>query len=185
MTPKQFCMLVFVSAASAFAGGLLGSRLFLAPTALAQSGRVKLIEAEEFRLVEKDGKPCGRFQVDKNGRPGVFLFDKHGEVRAVLGVLPNGSPHLALSDRRGEVRVTLAIFSDERSALVLSDGDRTPRVSLTVQSDGAPSLGLSDREGKTRAVFGVAPADLTRVRHRSESSVALLDQEGKVLWSAP
>jgi hypothetical protein len=168
-----------------FLGGLAGTRLFEAAPVQAQR-RDRIVEAEEFRLVQSDGRAYGRFQVDANGRPSMTLYDAHGEVRAVLGVLANGSPHLALSDRRGQVRAALAVWSDERVSLLLSDGDGAPRAQVAVPADGSPSVELSDRDGKIRAVVGAAPEVVTKnPRLRTESSVALFDAQEKPLWSAP
>jgi hypothetical protein len=140
------CGLVLLAA---FAGGAAGSRWLASPAVQAQGGaRFKVVEAEEVRLVEPDGRPAARLQIDQHGRPGLFLYDKHGEVRAVLGVLPSGSPHLALSDRRGQVRAAVAVLSDQTVAMVLSDGDGRQRVDLRAPADDNPRLVLSDRGGR-------------------------------------
>jgi hypothetical protein len=141
MTRTQFFLVLL----AAFAGG----RVFAPAPAEAQGGaRFKVIEAEEFRLIESDGQPAGRLQIDKNGRPGLFLYDKHGEVRAVLGVLPSGAPHLALSDRRGQVRATVAVLSDDTVTLVLNDGEGQHRVDVRAPSDDNPTITLNTRDGK-------------------------------------
>jgi hypothetical protein len=144
MTRIQFVLLLL----AAFLGGMAGSRMFAPAPAQAQSGRMKVIEAEEVRLVESDGRPAARLQTDKSGRPGLFLYDKHGEVRAVLGVLPSGAPHLALSDRRGQIRATLAVLNDETVTLVLADGEGKRRVDLRAPPDENPKITLQTREGK-------------------------------------
>jgi hypothetical protein len=177
---------LWAAVAAGFLGGVLGARLFYAEPVLAQRGRGGVVEAEEFRLVNADGRASARLHLDANGRPALRLFDAHGEVRAVLGVLPNGNPHLALSDRNGQVRAALAVWSDERVAVILSDGAGTPRAQVAAPSDGPPSFELSDRAGKPRAVVGAAPQALSpALRLRLESTAALFDGEGKVLWSAP
>ena len=145
MTRIQFVLLLL----AAFLGGAAGSRVWRAPAAAAQGGaRFKVVEAEEVRLIESDGRPAGRFQIDKNGRPGMFLYDKHGEVRAVLGVLPSGAPHLALSDRKGQVRATIAVLTDDTVKLVLSDGEGARRVEIAAPADNPPRITLSSRDGK-------------------------------------
>lgn len=190
MSKREYGIVIVVAAAAGLVGGGISGRLFTVGSVFAQetSRRFQVIEAEEFRLVERDGKPCGRFHVDRNGRPALFLFDKHGEVRAVLGVTPSGSPHLALSDKDGKVRATLAVWTDEQAGLFLADKKETSRAVLTVPADDNPNLAISDRDGKIRAVFGSASFELVPtkdLRNRSESSLALLDKQGKVLWSAP
>jgi len=169
-------------------GGALAARfLSVGPQAAQAAAKpAGLIEAEEFRLVEKDGKPCGRFQVDKSGRPALLLYDKHGEVRAVVGVMPDGTPHVALSDKDGRVRAVLAVWPDQRPSLALSDTDGTPRATLAVPSDLGPSLSLADKQGNPRAILGSPSVEMIReFRNRDESSLALLNREGKLLWSAP
>ncbi|MBI3697213.1 MAG: hypothetical protein HY238_20555 [Acidobacteria bacterium] len=188
MNGRELTLVMTVAAAGGMLGGAAAVRLLVGTPVLAQEKRAKVIEAEEFRLVESDGKPCGRFHVDKSGRPALFLFDKHGEVRAVLGVMPNGSPHLALSDKDGKVRVALAVWPDERSGLFVSDKKDTPRATVAVLADGKPSLFTSDQDGKIRSVLGATSVDMipsTEVRNRSESALALFGPEGKLLWSAP
>jgi hypothetical protein len=141
MTRIQFLLVLL----AAFAGG----RVFAPAPAAAQGGaRFKVLEAEEFRLIESDGQPAARLQIDRNGRPGLFLYDKHGEVRAVLGVLPSGAPHLALSDRRGQVRATVAVLSDDTVTLVLNDGEGQRRVDVRAPADDNPSVALNARDGK-------------------------------------
>ena len=144
MTRIQFVLLLL----AAFLGGLTGSRIFTPAPAQAQSGRIKVLEAEEVRLIERDGRPAARLQVDKSGRPGLFLYDSHGEVRAVLGVLPSGAPHLALSDRRGRVRGTFAVLSDETVTLFMSDEAGNRSVEVRVPAGENPKITLQTRDGK-------------------------------------
>ena len=187
MKQKDCVCLIALSLAAGVAGGVLAVRLIVSQPALAQAGHAKVIEAEEFRLLRKDGTVCGRFQIDKDGRPGVMLFDNHGEVRVALGVLPNGSPHLALSDKDGKVRAAVAVWSDERSGIFLTDTDGKQRASLVVPAGGNPSLSIADASGAARAIVGSASVDLVpgEIRNRSESAVTLLGNDGKVLWAAP
>jgi hypothetical protein len=184
----DWASLLLLSVASSIAGGVVAVRLCVNQPVLAQSGRGKVVEAEEFRLLRRDGTVCGRFQIDKEGRPGVLLFDNHGEVRIALGVLPNGSPHLALSDKDGKIRAAVAVWSDERSGVFLTDTAGKGRASLAVSANGSPTLAISDAAGTVRAVVGSAPVDLVpapEVRNRSEAGLTLLSREGKLLWSAP
>ncbi len=188
MSQPRHATILLVAVGSGLLGGALSVRLFPVAQVSAEERHAKVIEAEEFRVVEKDGKPCGRFHVDRDGRPALFLFDKHGEVRAVLGVTPSGSPHLALSDKDGRVRATLGVWPDERAALFLNDKEEKTRVTVTVSADGSPNLAVSDRNGNVRAVFGGASLEVIPApdfKNRSESSVALFDQQGKLMWAAP
>ncbi len=58
MKRKQFILLITLAIFAGFIGGLLSSWLFTGRTAFTEKkrGPVKVIEAEAFRLVDKDGK---------------------------------------------------------------------------------------------------------------------------------
>lgn len=66
-----------------------------------------VIEAEEFRIVDKDGKVRATLRLNEKGAPGLALFDGDGRLRAVLQVLEDGSPHLLFLDEHGNTPTSL------------------------------------------------------------------------------
>lgn len=66
-----------------------------------------VIEAEEFRIVDKDGNVRASLRLNEKGAPGLALFDDDGRLRAVLQVLEDGSPHLLFLDENGNTPTSL------------------------------------------------------------------------------
>lgn len=72
--------------------------------------------------------------------------------------------------------------------LDLRDAAGKMRASLFLTKDGSPSLRLGDKTGRLRAVLGATSLETTKtaeVTIRPESSLVLLDTDGKVIWQAP
>ncbi len=66
-----------------------------------------VIEAEEFRIVDKEGKVRATLRLNEKGAPGLALYDDDGRLRAVLQVLEDGSPHLLFLDENGNTPTSL------------------------------------------------------------------------------
>jgi len=93
---------------------------------------------------------------------------------------------LVLEDEDGKHTATLRA-SQDGVHLALGDENRLIRASLEMDLREGPSLKLRDKDGKIRAILGVHQTvnpDGTQSRH-AESSMRLLDPNGKTLWSAP
>jgi hypothetical protein len=64
-----------------FCGGALTAHLSPGVARAQEPQRAeKVISAQRFVLVNPDGKPKGIFGFDKNGNPGIMLFDSAGNV---------------------------------------------------------------------------------------------------------
>jgi len=105
----------------------------------------KVIRANQFVLEDANGKTRAVLDVDKDGVPGLYLYDDNGTPRAMLGVGNYGSV-LAMFDQNGKNRVSLAVSNDGTS-LRLSDDKGKPRARLTVGNDGVPGLALLYENG--------------------------------------
>ena len=100
----------------------------------------KVIRANQFVLEDANGKTRALLDVDKDGVPGLYLYDETATPRVMLGLGTYGSV-LAMFDRNGKNRASLAVSNDGTS-LRLSDDNGKPRVRLTVGDDGVPGLEL-------------------------------------------
>lgn len=121
-------------------GGMLSVWLFSGEAfARKASKEKKVVTAEDFHLVDRDGKLRGALFVSAKGEPGFALFDEEGKDRILLMLNADGTALIELHDRAGESRAKLALAKE-----------------------GSPSLTLA-----------------------GEPAVALLDWEGKPIWSAP
>ena len=169
----------------------------------------KVIEAERFVLRDTSGKPRATLVVAADGTSGLSLYDQNGKGRLRLYVDTSG-PSLALADQNGKLRATLRLDADGSPGLTLFDRGEKLRGGLGLHTDGSPLLGLLDQSGKLRATLGVATSGPSLVLHdenqkyravlghaalkttaagtveqRPESSLMLLDKDGKVIWKAP
>lgn len=215
MNRRQYLLLVVLTVVAGLVGGAVSNRVFVAKIALAQEDtqedkavdrpfdlskylegltpldkdkkqHEKVIIAQEFRLVDKDGKTLGRFGLSEVGGPRLVLSDENGLPRAMLS-LSSGNPVLSLHGKDTDVSIAAGVLS-EAPWMVLVDRDGTPRACLRLQPDGSPSLHLCDKGGKIRAALGTTDLEITQTgeaRRRAASSLVLFDKDGKVMWSAP
>src|SRR5947209_2565700 len=125
MYKKEYGMILVLSMAFGLVGGALASFLFLGgpvePVVVQEpmNQSPKVIDAEEFHLVDSQGKP-----------------------RAFLALSPDGEPYLTLLDRNDTRRVWLGL--SEPSGLAVKDVDGKTRLALSLDATGKPSLVLQD-----------------------------------------
>jgi hypothetical protein len=85
----------------------------------------KLITAQEFRLVDKDGA-----------------------TRASIALQPDGSPYIALTDKANNRRISMRVRPDGGSTFAMNDADGKNRIALDTQADGSASVSVTNRQGK-------------------------------------
>ena len=160
MNRKQFLLTLLVAIISAFLGGALSVWFLMPPSVLAQDGPQKVIEAQEFRVV-----------------------DEEGNMRAQLRVSGTNMVSLIMHDVNKVPRVTLAI-REGNAILVLNDKE----AEVARLYDAGPSVQLWDADGNIRAVLGIAELkdpESGSTEIRAPSSLVLIDEDGEVVWSAP
>jgi hypothetical protein len=123
MTRKEKLLTLGVAAMAGLAGGALSSSLILGGPAFAD--KEKVISAQQFAVVDGEGKTRGTFGVSGvAGSVALTLLSKGGEPRAVLGAGADGLTDLNLN-HKGVLRAQIRI-----------------------QADGTPNLELWDAKGK-------------------------------------
>ena len=159
MNHKQFISTLLVATFSAFLGGTFGVWFLMPPSVLAQDEPQGVIEAQEFRVVDANGRV--RAQLSVSGNVTSLEFAHPTGDRPMLEILASwrstGNSHLAFRDSKGEERATLG-FSEEFELSDLSlygpqttAGTGTPaEVELSISKD--LNRALSGRGA------GVAPA---------------------------
>ena len=87
-----------------FIGGILTDRFLRDQAVYAErsSEPAKVIAAEQFLVVDKDGRPKARLGLWPNGRPGLFVYDADGIPRTSFNVVADG-PKVTLMDKDGKV----------------------------------------------------------------------------------
>lgn len=160
MTRAQFRILMLLTVVSGLVGGGLSDWLFrgLAARAAQTTVAPKMIEAQEFRLVDEKGNKRAAL---------AFTAEEFGPV--------DKSPVLCFFDAAGRGRVGLGL-AYEVPFLLMYDAAGYERVELAIWDEGRPRLKLSDDTGTLRAVIGSTTM---------ESTITLFNDSSDVLWQAP
>ena len=123
---------IFVSIVAGVVGGLLSSLVFVEKPVMADMRFPSVSTAEEFRLV-----------------------DAQGRLRALLAFSVDGEPYLALLDQHETRKVWLGLSKE--SGLAIRDIDGKTRLVLSLDGEGEPTLVFSDRQQNTRALSSIVP----------------------------
>lgn len=176
-----------------------------------QPTKRRVVEAEEFRLVGKDGNTRGLWHVYWDGTVKLSLTDKDEETRAGLAVHADGASGLAVWDKGEVVRAALHLSAEGWARLFLADKEGYHRIAMTINPDDLPALAMYDEDEKCRIVTGIGPdglpgltmydkdrtaraalgtAELATTKKgaktkTTESSLVLYDKEGKAIFQAP
>ena len=139
----------------------------------------KIVEANEFRLLDASGKERATLHVFR-GQPELFIRSLNGESDVLLGTDTSG-PFLIMGPLTGKAAVTL-----KPDNLSLEGPVGKLRIALNHEA-GGPNLTIEDNEGYS-TVLGTSDLLPTKTGKREPTpaaSVVLFDKEKKVLWSAP
>jgi hypothetical protein len=119
------------------AGGVVGGHLSGpiergAPAALAGETLqpVKVLAAEELRLVDQSGHLRGRLTTDSKGAAALYLFDAEGKERARLGVFDDLAA-VVLTGKTDERGSGLAVLEDGRAELTLHTEGKAMHLPVT------------------------------------------------------
>ena len=135
---------VLLLAALLLAGDLALRTVHAAP----DTAPPKVIIAQEFRLVDKNGVMRGTMQTQEDGSPGIALFDKNGKARVTLHLRPDGSSTLAFRDAQSKPRVEMEQAADGTGGLTLTNGKGTGGAALLIAPDSNPVAIFKDKDGK-------------------------------------
>ncbi|TAK03203.1 MAG: hypothetical protein EPO39_12400 [Candidatus Manganitrophaceae bacterium] len=126
MKMKAYYRWLLLTAAAGWLGGVFSGGWLSDPAASAEKfpAHKKTVTAEDFHLVDKEGKLRGALFVSAQGEPGFALFDKDGKNRILLMVHADGSALIDLLDQEGNARARLGLANDGSSGLKLV-GDPT------------------------------------------------------------
>ena len=191
MNKKQFGLQLALSLLAGLVGGILTSQFFLGTPALAEKklDPQNVVTAEEFRLVDKEGKIISTWGLYAGG-PGMVLFNKKGQFRAVFSLTsPDEGPVLTFADNKGNHRVIVGLGAKRQPYVTLRDQTGNERISLSLDDDGDPYLALYDQAENERVVLGTIDATKLKrtgiIEKRSVSSLVLLGKDGQITWKAP
>jgi len=179
MNRKQFFLTLSVAIISGFLGGMLGVWFLMPSSVLAQDEPQKVIEAEEFRVVDREGKQRvtlnkERFSFqDEEGVPSFNLSSIPGKVElymsrgdSSLDLFVNTSKSsIGLDDQTGSLDMTSIgidagdwakndAFSLTGGFLWLFNSESYEGIKLELDADKKPSLELHSTDFRAVAVLG-------------------------------
>jgi hypothetical protein len=100
MNRKEYGTVAALALMAGLAGGLLAERFFVDEPAMAQQ-RHKVVNSEEFLLVDRFGKTRAGLGLDSKGEVGLILLNKDGSRNLYLS--PDENHVLQLKDKEGKV----------------------------------------------------------------------------------
>ena len=117
MNKKQYSLMLVLALVDGLVGGVVSSQFFMGQPAFAEkkSNPMKVVESEEFRLVDKDGKTraflgFGHSPINR-GQPRFELHGKEGFPLAVLGVSSLMTEQERMEGERSQRHPRRPIFS--------------------------------------------------------------------------
>jgi hypothetical protein len=142
--------------------------------ARAQVAPAKEIRASKFVLQDETGSERAVLAYDKNG-VALELTDENETPRAQLMVIKEG-PVLNLRDEEGRVRVQITkLNTNSMAGISFYNENGVSIAQLNLTRSGFPALTLSDQDAKPRIMIGVV---------KTEPIIRVMDETGKVVWSA-
>ena len=164
----------------------------------------KVVEANEFRLVDSSGKV--RADLTMMSGPELSFYDDHGTVVAYISTTPDpglylgepGTKEMAViragtSDTKVPTQPILYLGGPGSSVQLAGGTSNSIRIfgsagTFTVTNDeDGPSITVIDKEGYSTEVGKTAfvQPKTGKKEQTPAASLVLLDRDGKVLWSAP
>ena len=191
MNRRVYSLILLLALTAGVVGGILASHFLVTTPILAAKTLEpqKIVAAEEFRLIDHEGRILSTWGMYAGG-PGIVLFSKNGQFRAVFSLTsPEEGPVLTFADMDGIHRATVGLGARRQPYLTLRDQTGKERISLSLNDKGDPYLVLYDQGENERAVLGTM--ELTKIKKTgimekdTISSFVLLGKDGEVTWKAP
>lgn len=117
MNKKQYSLMLVLALVAGLVGGVVSSQFLMGQPAFAEkkSNPLKVVESEEFRLVDKDGKTRAFLGFDHSpinrGQPRFVLHGKTGFPLAVLGLSSSMTEQERMEGERSQRHPRRPIFS--------------------------------------------------------------------------
>ena len=108
----------------------------------------KVVTAEEFRLVTKDGKPRATLLLWNGDLPALTIADEECQSRVFLGVFNEAQSALIMNDKGCQQRAALDLQPHGLPAITMRDKSNIVRVRVRLLEGGSPVLSLYDKNGE-------------------------------------
>ena len=193
MIRKQYLFIVLLALVGGFLGGLLSNRFFIVDNAFAEKQVTvnKVIRAEKYEVVDKEGNVRAELKTTKNGvgfhmmnkkRESVFgiaysdkescsiilINNNEGKPIAIVST-KNELPVLEFFDKRGKGRLELSLSLNGEPAVILKNEKGTNVSNYMLDDKGNPYLTMNDDKEELLLIIG---------RDLNGSSIFLNDSTG-------
>ncbi|MFH2218178.1 MAG: hypothetical protein ABII68_00780 [Pseudomonadota bacterium] len=90
MNRKQYALIVLIALIGGIIGGTASTQIVIGKYAFAQNNisSQKVVKARGFEVIDKDGKILATLKRNKNGFPGLWLYNLNGKMLAELTTDP-------------------------------------------------------------------------------------------------
>jgi hypothetical protein len=140
----------------------------------------KVIEAQEFALVDEAGVLRAAFTLNAENAPVIEMRDESGAARLQLGIISDGQrPALALRDANETTVAMMSLTAEGRGELRLYDASGDVRAELIMDDDGVPILAMLDFNGKPRLVLRLSEEGEPGVSEEGEPVIVFLNENGE------
>ncbi len=169
------------------------------------SSNKKVLIAEEFVLVDKNNKPCGRWGIQPDGASYLMLMNNKTNIS--MHVWPDGPFGINMTDNNGKTIILLSV-ADGKSQLQLNGKNGKGSVSLggsIVKVEGqnhldSPGFLIADIANKKRVMLSLfggttpvlflnnkdeKPVSIIAATEEGKPRIALMGKEGKEVFEAP
>ena len=134
----------------------------------------RILEAEELRIVDKNGKARIRLSINKHGYPSVELLDSDGDRGMVLeGPNEWGMCWVQMIGPDNKLRMSLALEHYACPVLRLRGSNGREVIVMGLGQDDSGAVVLMDQAGKIRLHLGI---------DSDEPVMKALDEDKNTLW---
>ncbi len=143
-----------------------------------------VVRAKRFELVDDDGGTRALIDTGRDEHVGMTFFDRTGQERATVGLMPHGVAFFSLHNEAGRevVKATAAPGGRGRSDTVvaLKDNEGRTRIQLGASQAGEATLNLTNTDGEPRAQIVVSPEGdpLIQLIEAGDSSAVTIQEGG-------
>jgi hypothetical protein len=192
MGKKQYSFIVVLAFVGGLVGGVVSNQLLLNQPAHAEKKAQpsKVIEAQEFRVVDQDGRKRAQLMLTEVDSPALILSDENELIRLQMQLVPKGFPVLWFRDANGLLKASLTLRPTGDVLLTLGAKESIVKentAEIFVGKAGA-NVSLYDDNGKLRTVLGSTTFRERKrgmTKRRSLSSLVLFNNIGEVVFQTP
>ena len=192
MSKKQYSFIVVLAFVGGLVGGVVSNQLLLSQPAHAEKKAQpsKVIEAEEFRVVDKDGRKRAQLMLTELDSPALIFSDENELIRLQMQLVPKGFPVLWFRDANGLLKASLTLRPTGDVLFTLGAKESIVKentAEIFVGKAGA-KVSLYDDNGKLRTVLGSTTFRERKrgtIKKRSLSSLVLFNNIGDVVFQTP